>query len=101
MAHVEVFISELWICLSQCHWDSGSCAHESTSAGEGSGQMFRQSKWCSIQFVFHWPLTLNPAVFDRPPNSKDWVAAKEHILSYHIGETILITLYTHYGNPKP
>ena len=30
-----------------------------------------------------------------------WVAVKELQLSYHIGETLLFTIYTHYGNPKP
>ena len=28
----------------------------------------------------------------------DWVAVKELNLSYYIGGTILITIYTHYGN---
>ena len=27
-----------------------------------------------------------------------WVAVKELNLSYHIGETLLFTIYTHYGN---
>ena len=27
-----------------------------------------------------------------------WVAVKELKLSYHIGETLLVTIYTHYGN---
>ena len=27
-----------------------------------------------------------------------WVAVKELILSYYIGETLLFTIYTHYGN---
>ena len=27
-----------------------------------------------------------------------WVAVKDLKLSYYIGETILITIYTHYGN---
>ena len=27
-----------------------------------------------------------------------WVAVKELTLSYYIGETLLLTLYTHYGN---
>ena len=27
-----------------------------------------------------------------------WVAIKELKLSYHIGETLLFTIYTHYGN---
>ena len=26
---------------------------------------------------------------------------KELKLSYYIGETLLFTIYTHYGNPKP
>ena len=30
-----------------------------------------------------------------------WVAVKELQLSYYIGETLLFTIYTHYGNPKP
>ena len=28
----------------------------------------------------------------------DWVAVKELKLSYYIGETLLLTIYTHYGN---
>ena len=28
----------------------------------------------------------------------DWVAVKELKLSYYIGETLLFTIYTHYGN---
>ena len=28
----------------------------------------------------------------------DWVAVKELNLSYYIGETLLLTMYTHYGN---
>ena len=27
-----------------------------------------------------------------------WVAAEEVKLSYYIGETLLFTIYTHYGN---
>ena len=27
-----------------------------------------------------------------------WVAVKELKFSYHIGETLLFTIYTHYGN---
>ena len=27
-----------------------------------------------------------------------WVAVKELKLSYYIGETLLLTIYTHYGN---
>ena len=27
-----------------------------------------------------------------------WVAVKELKLSYHIGETLLFIIYTHYGN---
>ena len=33
--------------------------------------------------------------------SLDWVAVKELKLSYSIGETLLFTIYAHYGNPKP
>ena len=28
----------------------------------------------------------------------DWVAVKELNLGYYIGGTILLTIYTHYGN---
>ena len=36
-------------------------------------------------------------------NCSFWVAVKELKLSYYIGETLLFTMYTHYGNlsPKP
>ena len=27
-----------------------------------------------------------------------WVAVKELELSYYVGETLLFTIYTHYGN---
>ena len=30
-----------------------------------------------------------------------WVAVKELKLSYYIGETLLFTIYAHYGNPEP
>ena len=30
--------------------------------------------------------------------SVNWVAVKELNLSYYIGETLLFTIYTHYGN---
>ena len=30
--------------------------------------------------------------------SVDWVAVKELRLSYYMGETLLFTIYTHYGN---
>ena len=29
---------------------------------------------------------------------KNWVAVKEFKFSYYIGETLLFTIYTHYGN---
>ena len=32
--------------------------------------------------------------------TQNWVAVKELKLSYYIGETLLFTLCTHYGNPK-
>ena len=31
-------------------------------------------------------------------SSVDWIAVKEFKLSYYIGETLLFTIYTHYGN---
>ena len=33
-----------------------------------------------------------------PEDRKYWVAVKELKLSYYIGETLLLTIYTHYGN---
>ena len=35
--------------------------------------------------------------FEEVP-ARDWVAVKELKLSYYIGETLLFTIYTHYGN---
>ena len=32
------------------------------------------------------------------PSTLNWVAVKELKLSYYIGETLLFTIYTHYGN---
>ena len=32
------------------------------------------------------------------PITASWVAVKEPKLSYYIGETLLFTIYTHYGN---
>ena len=32
------------------------------------------------------------------PFTNNWVAVKELKLSYYIGETLLFTIYTHYGN---
>ena len=40
-------------------------------------------------------LLRNLSVFE---GSLDWVAVKELKLSYYIGETLLFTIYTHYGN---
>ena len=34
----------------------------------------------------------------RQNHSGNWVAVKELNLSYYIGETLLFTIYTHYGN---
>ena len=34
----------------------------------------------------------------RSYTSNYWVAVKELNLSYYIGETLLFTIYTHYGN---
>ena len=31
-------------------------------------------------------------------NQKNWVAFKELLSSYYFGETLLFTIYTHYGN---
>ena len=36
-------------------------------------------------------------VYIGPSFSQNWVAVKELKLSYCIGETLLITIYTHYG----
>ena len=33
-----------------------------------------------------------------PTDEFSWVAVKELKLSYYIGETLLFTIYTHYGN---
>ena len=33
-----------------------------------------------------------------PRSSQNWVAVKELKLSYYIEETLLFTIYTHYGN---
>ena len=33
-----------------------------------------------------------------PEHSNPWVAVKELKLSYYTGETLLFTIYTHYGN---
>ena len=32
---------------------------------------------------------------------RTWVAVKELKLGYYIGESLLFTIDTHYGNPKP
>ena len=32
------------------------------------------------------------------PKPETWVAVKELKLSYYLGETLLSTIYTHYGN---
>ena len=34
----------------------------------------------------------------RKPRGVFWVAVKEFKLSYYIGETLLFTMYLHYGN---
>ena len=41
-------------------------------------------------------LVMTDACFDSPRNLS-WVAVKELKLSYYIGETLLFTMYTHYG----
>ena len=43
--------------------------------------------------VYHDPPPPPP-----PPSPLDRVAVKEFDLSYHIGATLLLTIYTHYGN---
>ena len=55
----------------------------------------------------HLPAT-DPGSFQTTPHPgypalgrRTWVAVKELQLSYDIGETLLFTIYTHYGNPKP
>ena len=40
----------------------------------------------------------NPAFRSLDYGSDYWVAVKELKLSYYIGETLLFTIYTHYGN---
>ena len=35
---------------------------------------------------------------NRAYSGLDWLAVKELKLSYYIGETLLFTIYTHYGN---
>ena len=42
--------------------------------------------------------TLHPKLVSTKVVSIFWVAVKELKLSYHIGETLLFTIYTHYGN---
>ena len=42
-------------------------------------------------------LLLHPA-FSSPTHRKGWIAVKSFNLSYYVGETILITIFTHYGN---
>ena len=34
----------------------------------------------------------------KQPRREAWVAVKELNLSYYIGETLLLTIYTHYDN---
>ena len=34
----------------------------------------------------------------RTSSESNWVDVKELNLSYYIGETLLFTIYTHYGN---
>ncbi|CAE7717973.1 TYRAAT2 [Symbiodinium pilosum] len=58
------------------------------------------------QFVTHFTgrvlerlaLSNTPINTKAPRRSFNWVAVKELKLSYYIGETLLFSIYTHYGN---
>ena len=43
-------------------------------------------------------MSFGRACHAQNPNCNYWVAVKELRLSYYIGETLLFTIYTHYGN---
>ena len=43
-------------------------------------------------------LALQGRVVEAECGTHSWAAVKELKFSYHIGETLLFTIYTHYGN---
>ena len=51
--------------------------------------------------IYSIPICPHISLRPKPLPSLFWVAVKEFKLSYYIGETLLFTIYTHYGNPKP
>ena len=54
--------------------------------------------WLLFGYVSHRVAVLrNSPAFVRAATLY-WVAVKELKLSYYIGETLLFTIYTHYGN---
>ena len=78
-----------WSCLAK---DMTCELHDEVAAGS--------------QFVTHFTgrvlerlaLSNTPINTKAPRRSFNWVAVKELKLSYYIGETLLFSIYTHYGN---
>ena len=76
-----------WSCLAK---DMTCELHDEVAAGS--------------QFVTHFTgrVLERLALSNTPINTKapsfNWVAVKEHNLTYYIGEALLFSIYTHYGN---
>ena len=52
----------------------------------------------TVQTVGKFPEWATCEYFYNQPSLNNWVAVKEVILSYNVGETLLFTIYSHYGN---
>ena len=64
--------------------------HSSANPNEGLAKNL-PSKKCNPEAGFSdWGLEIRIKV--------NWVAVKELKLSYYVGEILLLTIYTHYGN---
>ena len=93
-----------WLCLTKGSQTCEILEKESPDAG--------YPVWKSLQNEFWGRVTVqNSRSFSRKELKKycvlpklcfqackDWGAVKELKLSYYIGETLLFTIYTHYGN---
>ena len=57
-----------------------------------------QEDFYDTRSAFHHEAQAQQALSPKPSCPNNWVAVKELKLSYYIGEILLFTIYTHYGN---
>ena len=94
------------VCLQQAHFDWLRLTPNTISCNSALSACSASGNWQIALHVLRGMSDANAqpdqiscnAALNACRTAGDWVAVKELKISYHNGETLLFTIYTHYGN---